>query len=182
MALALAMLGVGTVNCDAVKIYSIDSGRVFEESREGRSILAKVEKERDSIMKIRQNETQKIAKTRNDIEEVMKAGTATEAELQEKYEKLNRVQRDAKQKVEDAEIDSKMKSEKVRIAFAQKVNGIAVEFFKKDGCHLVVDKKTPGLIYAADSTDKTDDLIKEVNNRYEKNMVAASLKKGSKNA
>jgi Skp family chaperone for outer membrane proteins len=180
IALALVIFGVGSLSCDSGKIYSIDGDRVFHESREGRNILAKIGKESDSLMKLKQTETQKLVNKRNDIEEKMRTGKISEEELQDESNKFDRMQRSVKQKIDDAELDVRASSDKLRTKFAKKFNTIAVEFFKKDGCSMVLDKKTPGVIYVADSIDKTDDLIKELNSRETKAAASSSLKKGSK--
>ena len=64
------------------------------------------------------------------------------------------------------------------MTFRTEVHTVAADFFKKEGSSIVFDKSTPGLIYVADATDRTDSLIKEINVRYEKEMATSSLTKG----
>jgi Skp family chaperone for outer membrane proteins len=160
------------------KFFSIDSGRVFQESREGRQITIKMDKKRKAVMNIEFEESKKIAQARTEIEEAMKSGKVSEEELQGKYEKLARLQRDAKHKVECARADFKIEDDKIKMKFAQKIQLIASNFFKAKGSDVtVVDRKSPGLIFMSKSLDKTDELIKEIDRQHGKKLAKSLITK-----
>jgi len=182
--LFLAVVGCCVAgNESSGRVFSIDSSRILRESREGRSILAASEKDKDDVMKVEYEQSKKIAEGRGKIEEGMKGGKFTEDMMQEKYEELGRLQKKAKRIVEDAREDFELKKQRRVMKFREKVHEIAASFFDKEGGSMVFDKATPGIIYVADSTDRTDSLIKEINLRYEKDMAKSSLtKSGQKKA
>jgi Skp family chaperone for outer membrane proteins len=164
----------------AAKVFTIDSGQIFRKSREGRAILAQNEKNREDVMKVEYEESQKISKLRTDIEEKMRTGKMSAAKVQEKYEELNRLQRKAKYLVEGAREDFDAKSKRIVASFKQKVQVAAAEYFGKKGCSHVFDRTSPGLIFVADSSDHTDELIKHLDVKYMKSQATSSITKKKK--
>jgi len=174
------LLAVAFFGSDAAAtVFSIDSTRILRESREGRQILASNEKDKKMLMDVEMKESQKVGKLREDIENGMRAGKFTQASIQVKYEELNRAQRRAKHVIEDAREDLKIKEQRKVIAFRGKVHQVAGEFFEKKGDCAVLDQATPGVIYLAKSIDRTDDLLKEINVRHEKNKAKLALTKSN---
>lgn len=163
----------------AAAVFSINSARILQESREGRAVLAQNEKDRQNLIKLEQTESEKINKLRQEIEEGMRTGKLSQNQMQDKYEQLGRQQRSSKHVVEDAREDAKMREQRRVVGFRGKVFEVAGEFFKEKGAEAVLDKGTPGLIFVADSTDKTDDLLKELNVRHEKEKAKLALTKGN---
>lgn len=182
---SLAILVIFSIggSCLSAKVFSIDSRRVLQESREGRSILASTDKERKAVMDLEYKESQKIAKLREDIESAMRSGKLVGDDIQDKYEELGKAQRKAKYVLESAREDFKVSEQKKVMAFRNKMHKLAGEFFKKQGCSMVFDKGAPGIMYVSTATDKTDTLIKELDANYKKeNAKLALTKSGNKKA
>jgi len=180
---SLALLTVLAVcgSCAQAKVFSIDSTRILRESREGRNIISATENERKKLMDKEYEESKKVAKMRDDIEEAARTGKLTNEDMQEKYEELGRAQRKAKYIVESAREDFKVKEQRKVLKFRGKVHKVAGEFFKKHSDSVVFDKATPGIIYVSESTDKTDTLIKELNSRFAKENAKLALTKPKDN-
>ena len=176
--MAAVILASGAVYAES-KVFSIDSSRLLKESREGRSLLGLNEKDKEVAMKQEYDQSRKIAELRGNIEEGLKTGTLSGELLQEKYENLGRQQRQAKHVIEDAREDLELSNQKRILAFRNKVFKVAGEVFKKESCSFVFDKGAPGVIFVADSSDKTDSLLKELNVRYEKERAKFALTKGT---
>jgi len=179
LAILLALCMVGSYACaNAKQVFSIDSSRILRESREGRQILASNEQDKKELMDLEYGESRKVAKFREELEKGMQAGKFTGNIIQMKYEELNRMQRRAKHSVEDAREDYKIKEQRRVIAFREKVHTAAGAYFKKQGGSMVFDRATPGIIFSAESIDRTDALLKELNNRHEQDKAKLAMIKG----
>jgi Skp family chaperone for outer membrane proteins len=161
------------------KVFTIDSSKILRQSREGRAILAQNEKYKEDAMKVEYEESQKISKLRTEIEEKMRTGKMPAAQVQAKYEELNRIQRKAKFVVEGAREDFDIKRQKTIAGFRQKVQVAAAEHFGKKGCSHVFDRTSPGLIFVADSSDHTQELIKHLDAKFLKSQATSLVTKKS---
>lgn len=175
----LAIFSVCGSYASASKVFSIDSGRILQESREGRAVLSLNEKDKKELMDLEYKESQKVAKLRDEMEAGMRSGKIDPEKMQEKYEALNRQQRTSKHIVEDGREDYKMKEQKRVMSFRSKIHETASDFFKKQDCNAVFDRKTPGLLFLSESDDKTDAFLKELNLRHEKEKAKLALTKGN---
>ncbi|MBU1007617.1 OmpH family outer membrane protein [Candidatus Dependentiae bacterium] len=173
----LAVSGCCVAGDASNNVFSIDSNKLLRESREGRALLGTSEKDKENVMKIEYEQSKKIGELRSKIEDGVRAGKFTEDVLQEKYEELGRLQKKAKRLVEDAREDFDLKKQREIVKFRNKVHMTAADYFNKAGGSIVFDKATPGIIYVADSTDRTDSLLKELNSRYEKEKATSMLTK-----
>ena len=173
----LILLAAGTAQA-AKESYVIDSSRLLRESKEGRSLMSFNQADKEEAMKLEYEQSKKVSDLRVEIEEGMKQGKLSEETLQEKYESLGRIQRNAKHVLEDAREDLEMKTQKRVMVFRNKVLKIAGVFFKKMGDVVVFDKAArQDFVYASDSSDKTDLVLKEINNHYEKERVKLAMTK-----
>ena len=173
----LTVVSVGTSILSA-KVLTIDSSKILRESREGRGILAQNEKDKKQLMDFEYGHSKKIGQLREDLEKGVRAGKLAEEAIQDKYEDIGRAQRKAKHAIDDAREDYKIKEQKRVLAFRKRVHEIAFDFFKKDGdVTSVFDKNTPGMIYVADSSDRTKELKEEIDARHEKEKATLLLTK-----
>lgn len=162
------------------EVCSVDSARILQESAEGRSVMVLNEKDKKAVMDLEYAESKKIEKLRDSLENSMRAGSLSEESMQEKYEEFGLAQRKAKQAVENAREDAGRNQQKRVMAFRKKIYEAAGEYFsQKREVTQVLDSNTPGTIYVAAASDKTDELIKELNARYEKEKVTAMLTKST---
>ena len=159
------------------KVYFIDSSRLLRETREGKTVLADSEKSKQDLMNLELKKSNEINDFKKKVEEGLRAGKITEEQLQDKYEKLTQMQRRAKRDLEEAKEDFEMQSQKSVVKFRDKIFNVARDFFKQEGCSYVLDTATPGVIYVADVSDKTGDLLKEVDKRFDKERAASLVKR-----
>lgn len=155
-------------------IVSINSREIFEMSEEGRRIQSLNEKARKEVMDVELEQSKDVSKVRDEIEQL--ARTGQREKIQAKYIELGHLQRKAEFKIKDAREVLKMKEQERVFAFREKVHGIAGEVFKDD---IVFDRATPGMISAPQSSDKTKVLLKELNDRFQKEKATLMLTKAS---
>lgn len=181
--IGLVLVGIsGACVAKDSKVFSIDSSKLLRESREGRAILASSEKDKEEVMKLEYEQSKKIGEMRGKIEEGVRAGRFTEDVLQDKYKELEQSQKTAKRLLEDARENFEWKKQRKIIKFRNKVHEVAADYFNKQGGSIVFDKATPGIVFVADSTDRTDSLLKEINTRYEKEKAKSMVTKDKKKA
>jgi Outer membrane protein (OmpH-like). len=172
------MMASVALRADSV-VFTIDSNKVLRDSKEGRSIMAQNEKDKRAVIEMENEQLKKITALKEEIEVSMQSGKATEEMMQGKYEELGRCQRTAKQCIDNAHEDFERKSQSRVWNFRNKVHQVAAEFFSTQGCTVVLDTAT--LIYAAKSSDKTDELKDVLDNRYAQDKATLTLtKSGSK--
>lgn len=170
--------GISFVNA---KVFTIDSGRLLRESKEGKSILMLNEKDKESVLKEEYEQSKKVADLRSSIEEELKKeNVVSEDKLQEKYAELTGVQRKAKRLLDDVKEEVDMKTQGRVVKFRNKVLAIASEIFEKGNCSLVLDKGTPGVVYISKSIDKTSEVLKEINFKFERDKAKTGIVDGKK--
>ena len=159
------------------KVYFVNSSDLLQKSKEGKVVLSESEKLKQDLMNLEFRKSNEINEFKKEVEEGLRAGKINDEQLQDKYEKLTQMQRRAKRDLEEAKEDFEMQSQKGIVKFRDKVFNVARDYFKQEGCNYVLDMGTPGVIYVSDASDKTNQLLKEVDKRFDKEKVASTIKK-----
>ena len=143
------------------KIAVIEVQRIIQESAIGKESLARVQK-------LQQSKQEDLAKRQKDLREleqkIQEQGKSLSEEAMEKLQKdyqakavdLKRFQDDAQRELEDAQ-RKELKTLEERIMPVIDVVG------KEMGYTLIFNKFQSGLVYAADGTDVTDEVIRRFN-------------------
>ena len=159
----------------------IDVQKLFGESKEGKTILAQNEKDKESIFSLEYQENQKLVSFREKVEGQMREGKLTENDLQEKQLEMQKLQKLAKRAIEDKQEEITNKSQQRMLQYKDKIFAVAQTVLKNEGWDSIRDKNAPGIVCVAENTDKTSVVLKAVNEQYEKERVQSVVvqKKGS---
>ena len=149
---------------DVAKIGVIDLQKVLETSSPGKSIQAELKKEKDKMesdLKQKGSEIEKLGK-RLELEAMVMS-----KEMREEKEREQRI------KINDFKtLQKKYRTElqKIEVTLMNQlkadINGIVEEIGKKEGYLLIINKF--GILYSPGSIDITDDLIRKLNDKFEK--------------
>ena len=159
-----------------VEVY-IDSQELFKSSKEGKTLAAQNNKDKESLFSEEYQQNQKLSSMKEEIEKGMSRGTLKEDEMQEKYAEFARLQRNAKRAVEDVKEDLEMKTQARMMQFRNKIFAIAKDVAKKEGWAAVKDSNMPGMIHVDDSVNKTSKVLAAMNEQYGKDQAQSSLTK-----
>ncbi len=149
---------------DAAKIGVVNFEKIIKESSAGKVMQKDLKAKLDELQAKLQAEEKKVKD--------MSAALEREALVLSAEKKLER-QRELRDKADDLKKMNADYTQEIRILQNKKINQIQKEIFeisnklgKAQGYLLIIEKKTAGVIYAADEVDITDTVIKEYNSIY----------------
>lgn len=151
---------------DAAKIGVVSFEKIIKESSAGKVMQKDLKANFEQLQAKLQAEEKKVKD--------MSAALEREALVLSAEKKLER-QRELRDKADDLKKMNADYTQEIRILQNKKINQIQKEIFeisnklgKAQGYLLIIEKKTAGVIYAADKVDITDEVIKEYNSIYAK--------------
>lgn len=156
-------------------VFSIDSFSLMKESKEGQSLMAEFEKERDSAIK----KLEDSAKDLQAQEETLKKQAPLLAQdvLREKQQELERKARDLTQDRDRAAttLNEKYqwKQEKLVTTHLEAAKKV-FETKSSNGDGVLVDVRAPGVISVGKNTDITPEVLKIVNSDWDANQKKAT--------
>ena len=149
---------------DAAKIGVVNFEKIIKESSAGKVMQKDLKAKLDELQAKLQAEEKKVKD--------MSAALEREALVLSAEKKLER-QRELRDKADDLKKMNADYTQEIRILQNKKINQIQKEIFeisnklgKAQGYLLIIEKKTAGVIYAADEVDITDTVINEYNSIY----------------
>jgi outer membrane protein len=149
---------------DVAKIGVIDLQKVLETSSPGKSIQAELKKEKDKMesdLQQKGSEIEKLGK-RLELEAMVMSKEMREEKEREQRIKINdfkTLQKKYRTELQKFEV-------KLMNQLKADINGIVEEIGKKEGYLLIINKF--GILYSPGSIDITDDLIRKLNDKFEK--------------
>ncbi|MCF7799524.1 OmpH family outer membrane protein [Candidatus Babeliales bacterium] len=166
-------------------LVSIDSIGLMQKSKEGQKLAVVMQSKIEEFQKTVQNKQKELV---NFQEEVLKQEKVLSQEaLEEKGRKLVQMKKDAERFLSDKEQAIKEELEKHQILLRNKQMKIFDDFCKKEKYSVALDARMPGVLFVSNSVDITDKALKEVDKKYDdevvKNLVAKndSSKKAESN-
>ncbi|KKQ48955.1 MAG: hypothetical protein US69_C0011G0029 [candidate division TM6 bacterium GW2011_GWF2_38_10] len=145
-------------------IVSIDSLKIMQESNEGRDITAEIQKDIDSFQAQVQKSQQELMAMQEDLNK--KTALLSQDALAEKTESITKKKKDLERELSDKEETLRGVIQRKQMALRDKQLKIAHEISEKEQWDMIVDKNTPGVLFASKSIDKTDVVLKAVNEKY----------------
>ncbi len=149
---------------DAAKIGVVNFEKIIKESSAGKVMQKDLKANFEQLQAKLQAEEKKVKD--------MSAALEREALVLSAEKKLER-QRELRDNADDLKKMNADYTQEIRILQNKKINQIQKEIFeisnklgKAQGYLLIIEKKTAGVIYAADEVDITDAVIKEYNSIY----------------
>jgi outer membrane protein len=176
-ALSLSIVSAGELVC-------FDSMRVLQEAKENQKIAGELNGKIEELQTFVKESQQKLVDMQSELDK--KTSILSKEAVQEKTEAIVQKKKDLERTIGD----KKEKLEKIiqqkQVALRSKQIGIINEVCKKEEWGVLVDKNAPGVVFASDALDRTDILIKAIDNAYDaeksKNAVKSTKVTETKNA
>lgn len=148
----------------AEKIVAIDSVKIMQESKEGQEITLKLQKKAEKIGELVKSAQKELADMQENLNK--KAKVLSPEALQEKTKQIARKKTDAERDIADKEEAFGAELKGYQYMLVQKQRQIIQEVAKKEDWVVVVDPNTPGVLFVSNAIDKTDVVLKAVDDKY----------------
>jgi hypothetical protein len=172
--LVVSAVAVSNVSC---KDVFIDVQELFKNTKEGKTILAQNDSDKESLFKLEYSESQKINEFREGVEKGMRDRTISENDLPEKQLEMSTLQKNAKRSVEDEKESVEMKTQQRMFKYRNTIFAKAKEVMEKQNWDSVKDSSAPGVICVASNADRTPVVMKALNEDYDKKCATSLLTK-----
>lgn len=161
-----AMFTCSAFAADATKIGVVNFEKILQESSAGKVMQTDLKTKFEQLQGKLQAEEKKVKD--------MSAALEREALVLSAEKKLER-QRELRDRADDLKKMNADYTQEIKILQNKRMNQIQKDVFditnklgKAQGYVVIIEKKTAGVIYAADKVDMTDEVIKEYNSIYAK--------------
>lgn len=169
--LALGLLA-GNAFADLV---SIDSLKMLQESKEGKSLQTRLQKDIETFQKEVQGAQQKVVELQEKIQK--QAKVLSKKALMEKGEELSTMKKRAERDLADKEESLKNKVQREQMMLREKQLKTAKRIFDGKNWGMMIDKNTPGVLFVNDAIDKTSEVLKIVDAEYAKDAAKEIVNK-----
>ena len=170
--LLLSAMAVSSAFC---KTVYIDVQELFRSSKEGKTLLTQNEKDKESLFSLEYKESQKINEFREIVEKDIRAGKLKESAIEEKQIEMGQMQKTAKRALEDKKEALELQTQRRMISYKGKIFGVAQKVLEKEGWSAVKDKSAPGIVCVAKGAERTQVILKALNEKYDKDRAQAAV-------
>ena len=162
-------------------LASIDSIVLMQDSKEGKLLAEKFQKEIEDFRIQVKSEQEKLVEFQTKMEKQAKV-LSKEAKI-EKVEELEKMKKTAERTLADKEESLKTRVQRQQFALREKQMKVINDVCKKEGWGALIDKNTPGVLFVNNAIDKTEKMLKAVDEKYTKDLSPSKdTKIVSKNA
>ncbi len=171
LSLAFGLL-FGSIFADTANnstLISIDSLTVLQKSKEGKVLAEKLQKDIEVFQKEVQSAQKKVAELQENIQK--QAKVLSKEALMEKGEELANAKKRAERELGDKDEALKIKVQREQTTLRDKQLKVAKGCFDKNGWGMAIDVNTPGVLFVNKAIDKTEEVLKEVDAAYEKELA-----------
>lgn len=157
--------GYAYADNNAKLLVAIDSMAIMQKSLEGKGMVEKIQKEIDAF----QQEVQSTQKELSEQQESLakQAKVLSKEAMQEKVEGLNQKKKKLEREFAGKEEELRNSIQKRQLALRERQLVVVNQVFEKEGWGALIDKNTPGLLCVANTIDRTEQLLKEVDAKYQ---------------
>jgi outer membrane protein len=149
-----------------LKVGYVDLQRALTEVHEGIAAKSKLKADLDKKKNDFEAEQNKL---RNDKEMLDKQGPMMSEEVRnQKFAELQKRLFELTQKAEKLQMEMAQAEQKELQKIFEKMDPIIASFATRDGLTLMFDKSNAGLVYAPQSLDYTNELVRTYNDKYPK--------------
>jgi outer membrane protein len=159
----VALLGSGLC-ADTGEWVSVDSLAIMQKSIEGKELAEKIRKEIDQFqeeLKLAQQDLSQAGESLSKQSKVL-----SKESLQEKADDITQRRKEMERKFADKEETLRARIQKYQVALHEKQRGVINEVLEKDNCVGAIDKNTPGLLFVSNTIDRTEKVLKAVDEKY----------------
>lgn len=174
---AISLLAVSFAAAKNESLVSVDSILIMQKSKEGQLLTKKLQDEITTFQK----EVALAQKEMGDLQKELTDNTAkfSKEQLELKSEELANKRKNLERKLADKEEKLKVNIQKEQITLRDKQMKVVNEEFEKQQWGLLIDKNTPGVLCVAKAIDKTEELLKKVDDSYSIEQTKNQIKAGS---
>lgn len=161
---AVLLSGAFAQAADTKPLVSIDSISIMQQSLEGKELTGKIQKEVEAF----QTEVKKTQQDLSELQESLtkQAKVLSKEAMQEKTEELTLKKKELERKFADKEEALRASIQRKQIDLQKRQLKVITEVFEKEQWGAVIDKNTPGLLCVSNAIDKTDIVLRAVNEKY----------------
>ncbi len=161
VALVFSLLAPALPALADFKLALVDQRRALLSSDGGKAAEKTLSQLQDKKKKELEPRSANCKKMQEDVE--AQRFVLSEEALQEKMMEFQSCQRDLERDFQAAKDEMTVQERKLLAPLAKKLQDAVTEIGKAQGFDLVLDRSTPGVLYAPDSLDVTDLVIKKLN-------------------
>lgn len=169
LSLVFSLLATGLFATEVANketLVSIDSLRILQESKEGKLLSERLQKEIEGFQSEVKKAQTKVVDLQTDIQKQSKV--LSKDALMEKGEELNRIKKAEERALADKEEVLKVKVQREQMTLREKQLKVTKQVFDSKGWGMMIDVNTPGVICSNKAIDKTPEILKAVDAAYEK--------------
>ncbi len=163
----IALIAVMLISCNDQKTAYVDNTILFEEYKEMQDVEADfssrsnaVRQELDSVSRVFQQEVQEYQEEMNDL---------SNAEREEREQELMQKQQMIQQQQQSVGGQLQQESQAVMDSVINNVKDYIEEYGKENGYTYIFGSDNSNIMYAEEGRDITDEILKELNERYSQN-------------
>lgn len=153
----------------------VDSATAMRSSKEGQKLSKELEDKREQLSAQLKKDEAALMKGVEEFK--VKSATMSKAEQDAEQQRLMKMERDLKAKVEEAELELKMAMQKTMEALGKEIEAAVKDLAIKNGLDTVTDTRTGQILYASDNVLYTDDLVKEMDKNYNAKVAKSNTAK-----
>lgn len=153
----------------------VDSATAMRSSKEGQKLSKELEDKREQLSAQLKKDEAALMKGVEEFK--VKSTTMSKAEQDTEQQRLMKMERDLKAKVEEAELELKMAMQKTMEALGKEIEAAVKDVAIKNGLDTVTDTRSGQILYASDNVLYTDDLVKEMDKNYNAKVAKSNTAK-----
>lgn len=164
---AMSAASVTFVSAKNEQIISLDSIRIMQESKEGKILAEKLKGRITEYQEFVKKSQQEVVALQDEVSK--KSDLLSKEALEEKTARLNQKKKDLERVIGDREESLRAELQREQIKLRDKQLAVANNLCQEEQWAMVIDKNTPGVLFVNKAIDKTTEVLRKVDELYEKN-------------
>ncbi|EGJ51073.1 OmpH family outer membrane protein [Desulfocurvibacter africanus] len=165
LTMCACLLGAGVAPAQAeVKIGIVNIQDVLEKSEPGQSVMAEFQGKADEVKKELEKRKNELEKLRGEMEK--QSLVLSQDAKQDKELEFKRKVRDYQDYVQVTQRNLQVENDKLSKPIMETLGEVLKDFGKKNKFTMIVDVKTPGVVYTDEANDVTKQVILELNKAW----------------
>ncbi|MFW5487416.1 MAG: OmpH family outer membrane protein [Desulfovibrio sp.] len=152
-----------------VKIAVLNMQKIIETSEPGKQAMQELKAKFSQVQKDLEAQKNKIEGMRDELQK-QSLVLSQEAKQSKEFE-MRRMVRDFQDSYQNYQRKMGLEQKKISEPILKALVDVVKAYATKNGYTLVIDKNNSGLLYTADSVEKTNEVIVELNNAWKKKQA-----------
>ncbi|NPA40144.1 MAG: OmpH family outer membrane protein [Thermodesulfobacteria bacterium] len=164
--LFFSFLSFGVSFAQETKIGVIDVKEIVNECKYGQQIMQKLQNRYDELRAKLQKMVKKLQDLKKEID--TKSSLWSKDVKEKKQKEYEDLLKKIKQLQQESEIQMQEYQQKLLQPLFKKLEKVLKDYAEKNGYDLIIEKKQPGIYYVSNKIDLTSEMIKLLDEMYEK--------------